>query len=212
MKTALWQRMLFFIWPPYHAHFANDSLKRSEFRKDWEVSLAEIRASVPLNTTDEEIEALAKRYSDSESNRKKTLEEKATSFVTQIGVTVSLISIIPTLFGRVWRLTSFWAHVDGLAYLAGLVYLLIAAYYGIMVRKSGSFALPTGEDFLDLIKTEKPRREDAIYTVAQARWNTETLVQKLNFLSVAEGMFLRGLSLIAFAAVTSVGAKLVLLH
>ncbi|MGD0651362.1 MAG: hypothetical protein ABSA97_09530 [Verrucomicrobiia bacterium] len=211
MKVLCWRKLAFFIWPPYEACFANHVLDKKAHKDGWETSLAEIRAVIPEGVDEGALDALAKCVQDSESARKDTLEDKATSFFSEIGVTISIITIVPTLFAGDWKLSGFWAYVASIAYLVGLISLLMAAYYGVKVRRCEAFALPSAESFLVLLKAAgKVKREGVVVTIAQAKWNEASLLRKSNFLTVAEAMFLRGLAFVALAAVTSIGAKLFL--
>lgn len=206
---------LFRLWPPYEARIADQSIERrirgEGEEKRWEAILTEVRNTLPKNDKLEELERFANQIKESEAKRKEIIESKATSLITGIGIGVGIISIIPLLFSERWLLPTGWAIVSGFAYLLAMICLFVAAYYAVKVRRVGGFALPSYAAFLDLLRTHQGKIEERIVlTLAQTRWNEELLLSKANYLSAAEELFLRGLALLAFAAVISIGTRLLL--
>ena len=208
------KRVLFWIWPPYEAKVADREIetKRSETRENarWNSLVNGVRAALPKDATKyAELEIVAKLIQEAESKRKDTLEKKASTFVSGIGVGVGVISVVPALFSNYWLIPVGWAFVAGVAYLLAIIVLLVAAYYAVQVRQVAGVASPCADSFLDLLKEHQGKIDERIaLTIAQVKWNEDLLLQKSNYLSVAEGLFLRGLALVAFAAVLSVAAKL----
>jgi hypothetical protein len=177
----------------------------------WDVLLTRIRSALPLDVTKyAELELLAKQIGDMESKRKDTLENKAATYVIGIGIGMSILSILPTLFSDKWLIpaTSVYMYTATAIYLIAIICLLVAAYYSIRVRQVAAIASLSADSFLDLIEVHQGKVEERIVLIiANSKWNEDVLLQKSNYLSVAETLFLRGLSLLAFAAVITVASK-----
>lgn len=210
------KRLIFKLWPPYEARNIDKQIEKKNSKTGddarWESILTELRNALPQDATKyEELEMMARQIQEAEWKRKETLENKASTFVAGIGVAFSIITIVPALFADQWQIPIIWAYIAGTAYLLAITHFLVAAYYAVQVRRVGSFSSPCADTFLDSVKQHQGQiKERIILTVAQAKWNEDFLLRKSNYLSVTEDLFLRGLALVAFAAVISVAVKLVM--
>jgi hypothetical protein len=209
------RRIIFWLWPPCEASFADRQIARRNLEAGnnarWDALLTQIRSALPSDAAKyAELELLAKHIGDTESKRKDTLENKAATYVIGIGIGISILSIVPTLFSDKWLIPAMSAYTATAAYLTAIICLLVAAYYSIRVRQVAGIASPSADSFLDLVKVHQGRVEERIVLIiANSKWNEDLLLQKSNYLSVAEKLFLRGLSLLAFAAIISVASKFI---
>jgi len=208
------KRLAYWLWPPYEAIKAHQEIdkRNREIGDDarWNSILTELRNSLPKDETKcKDIEIIALQVQEAEIKRKETLENKASTFVSFIGVSVSIISVIPVLFVDKWNIPTDWAIIASIAYLVSIILFFVAGYYAIQVRRVAGFALPCAGTFIEAMKQNQGDiRERIVLTIAQTKWNEVLLTKKANFLSVVEDLFLRGLAIIAFAAIVSISAKL----
>ncbi|MDD2466751.1 MAG: hypothetical protein PHI97_22360 [Desulfobulbus sp.] len=177
----------------------------------WDALLNEIRTLLPEGANYDDLDKYAKDIQESELKRKDTVENKATSFISSAGIAITVISIIPALFAESWDIPKKWALVSGIAFFVAIILLLVSVYFAIKVRLVKGFALPCADGFKDLLKEGQGKIDERIaIRIASTKWNEDILNQKINYLSVAEDLFLRGLALIAFAVIVSVSGKLLI--
>lgn len=207
-------KLLFRIWPPYEAKMADSEIARRnrEIGDDarWEAILNEIRGLLPKGADFEDLEKNAKEIQEAELKRKDTVENKATSFISSVGIGIAIISVVPALFADTWKIPKIWAIIAGISFLIAILLLLISVYYAVKVRLVKGFAVPCADSFKEMLKDDGWKYEERIVMrIAMTKWNEDTLNQKTNYLSVAENMFLRGLALIAFAVIICISGKII---
>jgi len=211
--SDLLRKFIFRLWPPYEAYIARkviDSKIFGNYQERMKSIQAEIRKSLPNNVDRlKEIESFAKLVFESENKRNETLESKALVFVSAFGVSVSVISALPALFGEKWNISTPVALISGCFYVLAIIHLLVAVYYAIEARRVAGFALPSADGFVRVIQESRQSVADRIVMyISQSKFNEPTLTKKANSLAVAEDMFLRGLVLMAIASAISAGAVL----
>jgi hypothetical protein len=111
---------------------------------------------------------------------------------------------LPALLSWKWNVPTPLLLILGLIYIVGVVYLVAAVYWSIMARGVDGLALPNVDDYIESIRGRKWETKDRILVyLQQAKYNEPVLTKKANSLWVAEVMFIRGLFLIALAAIIS---------
>lgn len=208
-------KILFLIWPPYEASVADKAiiLRNQEVGENarWDALLNEIRGLLPQDADYEDLDKYAKDIQESELKRKDTVENKATSFISSVGIAITIITIIPALFADTWEIPRTWALVSGTAFFIAIILLLVSVYYAFKVRLVKGFVVPCADAFKELLKECGGKIEERIVIrIASTKWNEDVLHQKINYLSVAEDMFLRGLALIAFAVIICISGKIII--
>ena len=207
----LLKKCFFLLWPPYEAYLARKLIDTNTSgcpKQRLECIQRDIRKSLPATTDLNKAEPLAKLIFESEAKRKETIENKALAFMFAFSVSVSVISIIPAVFGEKWNITLYAAIVCVGFYGLAILHLLIAVYYAIQARRISGLALPSADESLDAIKENRLTETDKIVMyISQAKFNEPILTKKANSLAVAEKMFIRGLILLAIASGIAVAAK-----
>jgi hypothetical protein len=206
------KRLFFWIWPPYEAKIADREIaKRHSAVTDetrWESILIEIRNSLPKDANYEELEAMAKEVQGAEDKRGETIENKAASFASSIGIALAIVSVVSTLLSS-GQIPMALLVIPGFMYLLAVICLAVAAHYAVKVRSLVRFASLSADAFVDSMKDNQWKIEDRIVlTIARAKWNEDLLLRKSNYLTVAEMLFLRGLYLIALIAILITAIKL----
>jgi hypothetical protein len=97
----------------------------------------------------------------------------------------------------------------GLLYSLTLIHFFVAVYYSVNARQSYGLALPNVDELVENIQTDKVEAIDrTLNDITRTKYNEPILLQKSNFLAVAETMFRRGLLFIATASILVVITKL----
>lgn len=208
MSGLLLRKIIFRLWPPYEAHVARKAIDgriSGSYQERMSSIQTEIRKSLPQNVKLlKEAESLAKLVFESENERNETLESKALTFVSVFGVSVSVISALPALFGGKWSISTPVALVVGGFYSLAVIHLLAAVYYAIESRRVAGFALPNADEFVKTVQECKQSVADRIVMyISQAKFSQPILLKKANSLCVAESMFIRGLILVTMASAIS---------
>lgn len=200
--------ILFWLFPPYEVFVANRAIDDLENGDSHNSVQAELAGVLQTCTDYTKLEELADQLAESELNRKDTIENKASSFTSSIGIMISIVVIVPTLYASDWNISFFWATLIVFSYAIGVLCLLIAEYYAIMVRRTEAFIVPSAYSLMEDIKEGKfSGKQYIISVIASTKWNQRVLLKKTNYLSVAEVLFPRGLILIAFAVLVSISVK-----
>lgn len=208
------KNLFYIIWPPFEARCADNYMKEqdqaSSVSARWSNMLLEVNGSLPLEESlVEEVGKRASRIEESESKRKETIENKATTFISSVGVVITIISVVPALFSSQWQLPHNYALIAGVSYLLAIVFMLVSIYYAIKVRRVSGMMLPCYDRLMDALRNDRISTKHRISEImASVKWNENILTRKANYLSVAEELFLRGLALVSFAVVVSLSAKL----
>ena len=196
-----------FLWPPLRANREN-RLIRTRLQQKAEVALwtsinDNVFTALKNHKNLTESSNAAAELVESEGRRKDTIEAKASVIVQSAGIATSIIALAPAVLDKKWVL-SFWWSVAVLAlYIVGIVHLLTAVYYAANARRVGTFAMPSADGLINLLKrsSENLERKLIAQKITDAKWNEDALTIKMNLLSVAEDLFLRGLAFFA-ASVT----------
>jgi len=208
--SSVTNRFFFFLWPPYEAYFAEKAMqvaKQNGLKNDRSISFKEeVRKAISNVKNLKETCQLAEKVYESEVSRKKTLEDKASSFQNSISFLASLLSVIPAIFARSWINSHHYSAWILFFYVVGLTFLWVSVYYAIKVRQVTSFALPTYNGFINFLRAhDGDIKEWIVLVLTQAKLNECALLRKSNYLAVTERLFLRGLALIIFAALLRIG-------
>jgi hypothetical protein len=200
------------IWPPFEAYLTNKEIdqqnqKIGDEKTRFNTIIKGFSETSFLEAPLDDLEKNALRIQEYEIKRNETIENKAASLIGSMGIAMTIISIVPALFGSEWNIPRYYAICAGIAYLLSVIHLLAGIYYAIKVRKVVGYERPCVDRFQELLKEKKWSKTDRVI-LAQTKWNEPILTKKVNLLIVAESVFLRGLALIAFAAIVSIFAKL----
>lgn len=205
------RKCFFLFWPPYEAHFARKFIDAniSECpKKRLERIQKEIRKSIPQDINLGKAESLAKCVFESETKRKETIENKALAFMFAFSVCVSVILVLPTLFGETWNIPRDAAMASAGFYSLAVIHLFLAVYYAIQARRVSGFALPNADESVKAVEENMLTESDFIVMyISQAKFNEPILTKKANSLAVAEKMFIRGLLFLAVATCIAVIAR-----
>jgi hypothetical protein len=213
MSSSL-RKIIFGLWPPYEAYVARkaiDSRIPGRYQERMKSIQTGIRKSLPQNAKLlKETEPFARLVFESENERKKTLESKALAFISAFGVSVSVILVLPALFGKQWNIPTSAALVLGGFYVLTVIHLLAAVYYASDARRVEGFALPSADEFVQTLQECRQSVADRIVMyISQAKFNQPILLKKANSLAVAESMFIRGLILLTMTS--TIGTSTILL-
>ncbi|MCR4320656.1 MAG: hypothetical protein NUV74_10025 [Candidatus Brocadiaceae bacterium] len=170
-----------------------------------------IRESLAKKKDDiSKVETLTKQVYESEVKRGEYLEGKAQVFLAALGLSLVIVAALPVLFdSKTWTIPSTITLFVGLLYSLTLIHFFVAVYYSVNARQSYGLALPNVDDLMENIQADKVETIDRILNdITKAKYNEPILLQKSNFLAVAETMFRRGLLFIATASILVVITKL----
>jgi hypothetical protein len=209
------KKLLFLIWPPYEAYLTHKEIDRKLRELGDKARFAEIvsrlTSVLPSGVALDGLEDRALNVQRSEMERNEAIESKAAALTGNMAIAVAIVSIVPMLFKQDWGLPNWCAISGGTAYLLAIIHLLVGIYYAIKVRKVQGYEVPCVKRLMDLLQDKKWQEIDrAVAALAQTEWNEPILTKKANLLMVAEALSLRGLALMAFGAVFSILAKLVI--
>lgn len=205
MKETITQ----FFWPPFRANCAN-RLIRSRRQQQGEVALwtsinGQVFAAL-RNQNHKDLAVSSKAATElveSETRRKDTIETKASVIVQSAGIATSIVALAPAVLDKKWVL-SFWWSVAVLAlYILAIVHLLTAIYYAVNARRVGAHAMPSADGLINTPERSSENLERTLIAkkITDTKWNEDALAIKMNLLSVAEDLLLRGLAFFA-ASVT----------
>lgn len=199
------KRAAFWLWPPYEAKIAERFIEsRINSTNHWDSILKEVRISLPEDATNdnlEEMEQLARQIEKSESERLKTIEDKASSFSSGIGIVLGIMAAVTALLSD-YQFDISWLVILGTLYLLTIIHLVAAAYFAARVRRMSKMAYFSVHDLLDSINNDQWQvKERIISIISRTKWNEDILLQKTNSLYVSERMFWRGVILIALLAI-----------
>jgi hypothetical protein len=212
MKRSF-QKIAFFLWPPYEAYVAKkfiESHTLSSYQDNRQKLDRDIRRALKNKRDIKQIELLARQVYQSEEKRGEYLESKAQTFITSLGLSLSIVSALPVLFdAKSWGIPIIMALIIGLFYSLSIVHFFVAVSYSINTRGVQGLALPNVDEFLRDIKMNKVGTIDRLITdIVRTKYNEPILLLKSNSLSVSEIMFGRGLLFVAIASILVVIIKL----
>jgi len=200
------QRVLFVIWPPYEAKFANDSI----IKRIQEVGEKELRKRTASRIEDavskcadlKEWVPVATMVREAELKRKETIERKATTYLCAITVTFTIMGIITGLLRGQSKAMTRLIYVAIASYFIAFICLLVSAYYAVKVIRSEGLYCLCADEVVDILGyKDNSMAAYIIQAIVVCKMNESKLTIKSNYLSVAEDLFLRALALIGFASV-----------
>jgi hypothetical protein len=204
--TSVFQKFLFLIWPPYEAYIASKHIAEGENQvaQDvlWNHTMNEfidaISDELPLTNIKEEALTIQER----EKSRKDTIEQKASWLSGSMGLSVAIISVIPAFLDPKWDIPKSFQILASSFYLLSLINFIVGAYYSVLVRKVSAYYGPSIESLIGKIKNGKwDEKKNIAITLTESKWNEKTITKKINYLSVAESLFLRGIAFVAISVI-----------
>ncbi|WP_415895892.1 hypothetical protein ACMXYQ_05920 [Neptuniibacter sp. PT34_22] len=150
----------------------------------------------------------AKFIYESEIARKDTIESKAQSYLMGLSVSIGIIAAIPFLFSSRWSLPT-WVGVSvAILFTVAIIFMLVAGYYALKTRQGGAMSLLGADLFKSQLKDNKIGFTDnSTLLIFYAKNNEKLLIEKSNYLYVAEMCFVRAIGIISISILLAVGSK-----
>ncbi|MBS4059488.1 MAG: PASTA domain-containing protein [Bacteroidetes bacterium] len=205
--VKFFRKILFLLWPPFEANFAQRSLDKTA--SIYKETLKKIQANVKKGFAknidiSDELENLAKLVYESENKRRDSIESKSLVYMSSFSIIISIASVLPALMNGQWNIPIPASLVLVIVYVLGIIHLITAVYWAVIVRRIAGIALPNVDQYVSLISGQKwTTQERILFYISQAKFNEPILTKKANSLVVAENMFIRGLFLISAATIIS---------
>lgn len=139
----------------------------------------------------------ARRAYENEEQRRKTLDDKATTFTALAGTTLALVSTSAVLLRLRPDLDPFARWLLVATYALTAIHLVGAAYYAFEVRRVTGVVQPSAVEIRGLLQRFPPRRYWIAWFLAAAEFNSDVLRKKSNRLAVSEQLAKRGFVLLA---------------
>lgn len=148
----------------------------------------------------------ADRLYASEIERKATIEEKGSSLLSVIGLALTLTSVGLSITGKELSIAATRdVPIRGavvVLLLFAIVYFIASGYYALRVVEVGPFWTHTVSSLAQVLSSKgKPNAKWAAERLAHTEINYDLIRAKSNFLSASQGLFLRGLIVLALGAV-----------
>lgn len=197
-------KMLEFLYPPVGMWRATFYLEK-KIKKQEEL-YQQIFNGFVKNTTSKsypnELFSEIDKVEQGEIHRKEMLESKASSLLNTLGISVTLIVLVPAILGKDWELSKCVAIVVALFFTFAVVHLLMAAYYAAKVTKVGSYCMKSADSIEDWIQNDPKKLVNLIAAekFANTKVNQLKLITKCNCLVVAQILFIRGIGLLGIGA------------
>jgi hypothetical protein len=200
------EKIAHFFWPPLRANRTNrlilDRRQQQGEAALWAMMHQEVSDALTKYKDLSVSCDAASKLAQSEASRKDTLESKASVIVQSGGIAVSIVALAPAV-GRHWTLSFWWTTAVLALYFLSILHLLVAVYYAVQARRVGAYAMPSADGLTDSMKESSPETLEKnliAKKIADTKWNEDALTMKVNQLSVAEDMLLRGLAFFAASA------------
>lgn len=145
---------------------------------------------------------------ESEVTRKDILESKAQSYLMGLSISIGIISAIPLLFSSRWSLPD-WAGITvATLFTAAIIFMLLAGYFALKTRQVGAMSLPSADLFKSQLEANKIGfLDNSTLLITYAKNNEKILIEKSNYLYVAEMCFVRAIWIISISIFLAVGSK-----
>lgn len=200
------QKILFLIWPPYEAHVAIKYIEENEKQVNqnvlWDQTINEFTNVLSEGLPLQEISNEALSIQEKEKFRKDTIEQKASWLSGNNGLSVAIISLVPVFLDPKWSIANSVKILALFFYLLSLINFIVGAYYSILVRRVSAYFGPSVEGIMEKCKNGKwDEKRNIAIILTENKWNEKTLTKKINYLTVAESLFLRGISFLALSAI-----------
>src|SRR5690606_29683435 len=136
----------------------------------------------------------AKFIYESEVARKDTIESKAQSYLMGLSVSTGIIAAIPFLFSSRWSLVAWVGISVAVLFTVAIIFMLFAGYYALKTRQGGAMSLPGADLFKTQLKDNKiGLKDNSILLIFYAKNNEKLLIEKSNYLYIAEMCFVRAI-------------------
>lgn len=197
------RRFLTALWPPFALRINKSS---SPSLSDLHAEVEAEVASHLDRINEEAVLEHARRAYENEERRRKSLDDKATTFTALAGTTLALVSTSAVLLRLRPDLSPLirWALVGTYALTA--VHFVAAAYYAFEVRRVAGFAQPTGGEIRRGLSRFPTRRYWVAWHLAASEFNASVLLDKSNRLAVTERLAKRGFILLTAAILLTLAA------
>lgn len=200
------RRILYFVWPPAELldipHDEKEGGNESAaLDTDIDIWPAESKRRTPKDAL-----ALAERIFDSEQDRRKSIEDKAGSFLFALSVAAGIVGAIPIFFTERLGITFPWVIPIVVVLAFSLVFFLTATFYAVKVRRVGETYVLSADDYSRMTSTHEGARARLLIEIT--RRNEPLIRRKSNFLYLTEEMFLRGLLLVGVSGLLIIFVKL----
>lgn len=150
----------------------------------------------------------AKFIYESEVARKETIESKAQSYLMGLSVSTGIIAAIPFLFSSRWSLPVWVGISVAVLFTVAIIFMLFAGYYALKTRQGGAMSLPGADLFSSQLKDNKIGLTDnSTLLIFYAKNNEKLLIEKSNYLYIAEMCFVRAIGIISISILLAVGSK-----
>ncbi len=202
---SLFIRVASKIFPPLDLIPVRGKIKGAPdgFKDEMDVSINSINEG-----NDENVFEWAKFIYESEVARKDTIESKAQSYLMGLSVSTGIIAAIPFLFSSRWSLPSWVGISVAILFTVAIIFMLFAGYYALKTRQGGAMSLPGADLFKSQLKDNKVGfRDNSTLLIFYAKNNEKLLIEKSNYLYIAEMCFVRAIGIISISILLAVGSK-----
>jgi len=213
---ALILRLVGFICPPIKLWKANSYIKKkykikNQLPSDEKYeSTFSVWIKVISGKTNESLIREADKFEQNELHRKEILENKASSLITALGLSLTLILIISAVIGKDWGLPKHIALLSASALVLAIIHLLVAAFYAIKTSQLTAFYFDCTETIKNkLEKGNTSQAEILAEKLTNIDMNTPALIIKSNYLSLAQNLFLRGIFFISIGSLVALGYQII---
>jgi hypothetical protein len=196
------KRILSRLWPPYAVYLGNREAPVRSVAALWQGTFEDAIAKVTQleGTQVDDAEHLASAAFDAETKRKDTLESKAATFVVTPAIAVGIAGGIAILMKDLHLSRSLASIIAG-AYVLSLIHFLVSSWYAVQARRAEEFVVLSADNAQALASQSRVERIASWF--AYTSLNEPALLRKVNRLTVAEDLFLRGLAFLAAASITT---------
>lgn len=145
--------------------------------------------------------AIAESIYKSEIERKKGLEDKATTFLTGVAISSSILLALPALLTERINGPLYLKMIVLVIFIIAVGYLIVAAVYAIKVRARAAHYVINSSSLQTFALTAPDfRRKWALHLIDLVRRNEPLLTLKANQLYLSEKTFLRGVIVAIFGS------------
>ena len=211
-RKVLW--FLESIYPPIAAWRANSQLQKRMAKQleDYQASIDKWLEIIGEKVSDPLLVGETESIERAETQRKEAIEAKASSLTAALGISITLLVLVPAIMGKGWGLPIPVAWVVALTLILAVVHFLVAAYYALRVSKVAAFFVTSTETMKTLLKKQDDQMDQArilATKLANTEMNIPTLIVKTNCLAVAQTLFLRGIIFFGVGASIALISKVI---
>lgn len=211
-RKVLW--FLESIYPPIAAWRANSQLQKRMAKQleDYQASIDKWLEIIGEKVSDPLLVGETESIERAETQRKEAIEAKASSLTAALGISITLLVLVPAIMGKDWGLPIPVAWVVALTLILAVVHFLVAAYYALRVSKVAAFFVTSTETMKTLLKKQDDQMDQARLLATKlenTEMNIPTLIVKTNCLAVAQTLFLRGIIFFGVGASIALISKVI---